>query len=73
MNKKSMVEKFQCPGCVSGSNTKCGSFKLEEPYGFHCSGHVPGTTFMPGGRIFLGLPKGFDKLDFKTRSSSTGS
>ncbi len=22
-----MVEKFQCPGCVAGSNTKCGRYK----------------------------------------------
>lgn len=59
-----MIEKFQCPGCVCGSNTKCGSFRLSEipDGGFTCASHVPGTSMFPGGKILLGLPKGFNKV-----------
>lgn len=58
-----MIEEFQCPGCVCGSNTKCGNFRKESwGNGFRCVNHVPGTTLFPGGRIFLGMPKGFNKV-----------
>ena len=57
-----MIERFQCPGCMVGSDTKCGSFKPSNGYGASCKGHVLGTAF--GGfnnKIALGLPKGFNK------------
>jgi hypothetical protein len=53
-----MIEQFQCPGCVSGSDTKCGKFVEEEG---RCASHIAGTFMMPGGHIALGLPKGFNK------------
>lgn len=59
-----MVEEFQCPGCVCGSDVECGAFKLREPgeqAWNMCDGHVLGTTLLPGGTIALGLPKGFNK------------
>lgn len=69
MIKLKMVEEFQCPGCVAGSDTKCGSFKLEEFNNqFHCSKHVPGTTMAGVGKILLGLPKGFNRT---TREQGT--
>jgi len=57
-----MVENFQCPGCMSGSNVKCGAFKPWKEYGASCVGHFPSTMMMPGGHVALGLPKGFNKL-----------
>lgn len=59
-----MIEQLQCPGCVCGSDTKCGNFKLTEhtPGSASCDGHVPGTTMMPGGKILLGMPTGFNKI-----------
>lgn len=66
MKLKEMVEKFQCPGCVCGSDTSCGKYKLgpgEEECGIgSCDGHIPGTLLYPGGKIMLGFPKGFNKV-----------
>lgn len=65
---KKMVEEFQCPGCVVGGNTECGSFVAEfenEVLGRssgRCQNHVVGTRAFPGGKIFLGLPVGFNKM-----------
>lgn len=64
MNKYQIVEKFQCPGCVVGSDTNCGKCSIH-PYGgrhgFRCRSHAAGTSSLAGGRFFLGLPKGFNK------------
>lgn len=57
-----MVEKFQCPGCVAGSDTGCGNFTPNTAYGASCKGHVLGTSIgAPGNSIALGLPRGFNK------------
>lgn len=58
-----LVEKFQCPGCIAGGDTDCGVFKLNgtEGAGVSCKPHSAGTILMPGGRIYLGLPRGFNK------------
>jgi hypothetical protein len=62
MTKEEMIEKFQCPGCVSGPNPKkCPAFKLDTQYGFKCSGHVLGTSVNLQFNIALGLPKGFNR------------
>jgi hypothetical protein len=62
-----MVEKYQCPGCVKGSDVKCGAFAIEQMDngGFKCSGHAAGTIAMsPSGvnKIVLGLPPIFGSL-----------
>ena len=62
-NLKVLVEEFQCPGCGLGSDTGCGHFK---PFPWDgqdagCQSHSPGTVVFPGGKIFLGLPRGFNK------------
>ena len=61
--EKDLIEEFQCPGCVCGSDTDCKAFVFESlPNMFRCKAHVPGTTIAPGGRVSLGLPKGFNKV-----------
>ena len=61
--QKKMIEKFQCPGCMAGSDTTCGKCKLQEDNpGFCCKSHYPATICHPGGKIYLGLPTGFDKV-----------
>jgi len=58
---KKMVEKFQCPGCVCGCDTECGSFNYDDSE-LRCVSHVLGTSIgAPGNSIALGLPKGFNK------------
>lgn len=66
-----MVEKFQCPGCVSGSDTTCGNYVPVTQSGFSddakaswCDGHTLGTSlFGSTGMLHmaLGLPKGFNR------------
>lgn len=57
---KVMVEKFQCPGCVGGNDTKCGSYSYDTNKR-RCTSHVLGTFTSEGGNIALGMPKGFNK------------
>ncbi len=61
MTTEEMVEKFLCPGCVVGSDTKCGRYKAPDDY-HGCLSHCLGTRIMPGiGLIALGMPKGFNR------------
>jgi hypothetical protein len=62
--QKKMIEKFQCPGCVSGSNTSCEKYCCPQTNysGFRCGNHIPETILSPGGKICLGLPTGFNKV-----------
>lgn len=73
MNTKQMVEKFQCPGCVAGSDTNCGSYKPSEGIGAACEGHVLGTIFSGIGNIALGFPKGFCRPGYCRRERRTHS
>lgn len=64
MTRAEMVERFQCPGCVAGSDTQCGSFRPSGENG-GCLAHVLGT-FSPGsGSFALGLPKGFNRAGWE--------
>ena len=50
---------------MSGSDTKCGTFKPNE-YNIEgcgaCATHYPGTAIMGAGKIYLGLPRGMNKV-----------
>jgi hypothetical protein len=60
MTFEEMVEKFQCPGCVAGSDTKCGVFTPNAEHNA-CDAHVLGIMIGLGNSIALGLPNGFNK------------
>lgn len=64
---REMVEKFQCPGCVAGSDTQCGSYEIADTGtgGFNCSSHVVGTSIVGIGQILLGMPKGFNRVGLR--------
>jgi len=65
-----LIEKYQCPGCVCGSNTRCGKFIKDDGYGECCISHVPGTSICFCGSFYLGLPKGMNKVgDFNNSYS----
>ncbi len=57
---KLAVEEYQCSGCVSGSDISC--FKRNDTGGIGCGKHHAGTMSMGIGNIFLGMPKGFNRL-----------
>jgi hypothetical protein len=59
-----VIEEYQCPGCVSGSDTGCGAFKPAEE-GVGCGGHVAGTRGIGIGLVLLGMPKGFMRCGFE--------
>ena len=54
------VERYQCSGCISGSDTSC--FKENVAGGIGCGEHFSGTIISGVGKVFLGLPKGFNRL-----------
>lgn len=58
---KKMIERYQCSGCIKGSDISC--YKKGNNESIECSKHVEGTKIYPNiGKIFLGLPKGFCQL-----------
>jgi len=61
MDIKEAIEEYQCPGCICGSDLKCGSYKNAD-VGQGCGGHVAGTIISRIGTIFLGLFTGFNRL-----------
>ncbi len=60
---KKAIEEYQCSGCVNGPALECYEY---EDGSVECKKHCAGTS-MGGngaflGRLFLGLPKGFNRL-----------
>lgn len=66
--KLTMVREFQCSGCVRGSSpTTCDRVAIKDaPWGPHtmfaCEAHAVGTTILGIGQIYLGMPKGFNRV-----------
>ena len=59
MTNEEAVKEYQCPGCVSGPYEECFT---EKPNNAGCAEHCPGTMMIPVGKIFLGMPKGFNRI-----------
>lgn len=59
-NNEKAIKEYQCSGCVGGPFPEC--YKTEAKYSITCRGHVAGTGVSYIGRIFLGMPKGFNRL-----------
>lgn len=57
---KNAIEEYQCPGCVVGGDISC--FKSNPDGGVGCGNHMSGTIISNIGNIFLGMPKGFNRL-----------
>lgn len=60
MTPEEAVQEYQCAGCAGGPFPVC----YETNDGEGCSKHCAGTTISAIGRIFLGMPKGFNRLGF---------
>jgi len=61
MTLKEAVQEYQCPGCVDGIFPDCYEIEGDD---LGCSNHCAGTMISNIGRIFLGMPKGFNRLGF---------
>lgn len=57
---KLAIETYQCSGCISGGDISC--FENINNYGIGCQKHQSGTMVSGIGNIFLGMPKGFNRL-----------
>lgn len=57
---KNGIENYQCPGCIIGGDISC--FKRNANGGVGCGDHYAGTMISSIGKIFLGMPKGFNRL-----------
>ena len=64
MTPEEMIKKFLCPGCVSGED--CLDIQLikfnDEQTGFNCLNYCAGTRILGLGKIFLSMPKGFNRV-----------
>lgn len=70
MTKIEMIEEFVCPGCVNGSDTKCGTYKPQDRGSIACKAHVLGTFVWSVGNVALGLPKGFNRAGWEVYPES---
>jgi hypothetical protein len=66
---KKLVEKFQCPGCVCGSDTECGKYNYD-PNDMRCTSHVLGSMAGAENNFALGMPKGFDRPGFTDKGKA---
>lgn len=56
---KKAIEEYQCPGCVCGMDITCFEASTDS---VGCGKHVAGTMISNIGSIFLGMPRGFNRL-----------
>lgn len=66
-----MIKEFQCSGCTCGSSPEDGCFELSvcDKFGARCKKHSAGTFMSYVGRIYLGLPKGFNRAGLNQADS----
>jgi len=57
---KKAVEEYQCIGCMKGCDISC--YKEKQDFGIGCGEHFAGTYISSIGKVFLGMPKGFNRL-----------
>ena len=60
MKPEKAVKEYQCCGCINGPYKDC--FKKTDYISVSCQKHASGTFNSGIGKIFLGLPKGFNRL-----------
>jgi hypothetical protein len=61
MKTDEAIQEYQCSGCVNGPYPECYQ-RASGSDGVQCGKHCPGTFVSARGKIFLGLPVGFDRL-----------
>ena len=60
MNAEQAVKEYQCSGCTNGPYEECFSIDNKS---LACKNHTAGTSIFPQyEKIFLGMPKGFNKI-----------
>lgn len=66
MTVEDMIQRFQCPGCMLGSDITCGEYQIDifSHGGAKCKSHALGTLIGFNNAIAIGMPKGFNKPGF---------
>lgn len=59
-NLKLAVKEYQCPGCLKDCKNLSNYSQSGDSIG--CGSHIAGTILGGAGKIFLGMPKGFNRL-----------
>ncbi len=59
---KKAIQAYQCPGCIIGHDISC--FEKAEG-GNGCGKHRAGTFISHIGKVYLGMPKGFNRVGDK--------
>lgn len=57
---KEAIQRYQCPGCINGFDTNCGKY-VKYDWSESCGKHHPATSIGLSIKIFLGMPKGFNR------------
>lgn len=57
---RNAIKEYQCLGCIRGTFPDC--FSEDNNGGQGCGNHKAGTYISSIGNIFLGMPKGFNRL-----------
>lgn len=57
---KTAVENYQCSGCTLGSGISC--FKASQYGDKGCGSQSSGTFVSGAGKVFLGMPRGFNRI-----------
>lgn len=65
MNKEKTIKEYQCSGCVLGEYPECYE---QDHSGIGCKAHCAGTIASGIGRLFLGLPTGFNRVGFNEKT-----
>ena len=61
-NIKKAIKEYQCSGCINGYDpVESDCFKPRDT-GCGCGAHRAGTFMLAVGKLFLGMPKGFNRL-----------
>ena len=72
MSIEKLIQEYQCSGCISGGSIRCGSYEKQSDYGERCISHYPGTMMLGAGKMYLGLPRGMNKVgDFKSEKGDS--
>lgn len=56
------ISNYQCSGCMIGSSTEEGCYSKKSKEDISCKNHKAGTLTSHQGKIFLGMPKGFNQV-----------
>lgn len=65
---KKAIKEYQCTGCIDGQPFLCYQNVSSSNPGIECTRHIPATMISNIGIIYLGLPKGFNRVGLEQKN-----